>query len=124
MVRHILFLLPVLLGGCSSLSLPNAPNISKRTDPFPADYKATLAGWLMSAGEQGVMASEPRLADPWAITEARIWYVCVRRNDAELVAFLRDGRIVDTVNGPSPMYCTGAQYSPVPPVPMVTMAAF
>ncbi len=113
-MRHSLLLLPVLLAGCTSLSLPNAPNVSKQADPFPSDYMATVAGWLMGPGEQGVTVSEPRLTDPWAITEARIWYVCVRRGNTELVAFLRAGHVSDTLPGPNPTYCTGAQYSPVP----------
>lgn len=102
-----------MLAGCSSLAQPNAPSSSKAADPFPADYKATIAAWLIIPGEQDVSVSEPRLADAWGITEARMWYVCVRRADTEFVAFLHEGRINASLPGPSPTYCTGAQYSQV-----------
>lgn len=102
-----------MLGGCSSLAAPNAPTSSKSADPFPSDYKATIAAWLMTPGEQDVSVSEPRLADAWGIMEARMWYVCVRRGDTEFVAFLHEGRINASLPGPSPAYCTGAQYAPV-----------
>ena len=104
------------------MSLPNAPNISKQTDPYPADYKATIAAWLMSPGESDVLVSEPQLTDPWTITEARIWYVCVRRGATEFVAFLRGGHITDSLPGANPTYCKAAQYTAVVATPMLTTA--
>ena len=112
-MRFFVVALPILLAGCTSLSLPNAPNISRQTDPFPADYMQVVSDWLVAYGEDGVMVSEPRLTDPWEITEARLWYVCVRKGQAEEVAFLSAGHVADTMAGPNQTYCGDAQYQPL-----------
>lgn len=112
-MRFFIVALPILLAGCTSLALPNAPNISRQTDPFPVDYMQVISDWLVAYGEDGVTISEPRLTDPWEITEARIWYVCVRRNTSEEIAFLRNGHVADTMAGPNQTYCGNAQYQPL-----------
>ena len=112
-MRFFIVALPILLAGCTSLALPNAPNISRQADPFPADYMQVISDWLVAFGEGGVTISEPRLTDPWEITEARIWYVCVRKRASEEVAFLRDGHVADTMAGPNQAYCANAHYQPL-----------
>lgn len=114
-MRPLVVLLPILLAGCTSLALPNAPNISRQTDAFPTDYMQVISDWLVDYGEQGVTVSEPQLTDPWEITEAKIWYVCVHKGNSEVVAFLRGGHVADTMAGPNKTYCGGAQYQPLAP---------
>jgi len=121
-MRFFVVLLPILLAGCTSLSLPNAPNISRKTDPFPTDYMQTISDWLVAYGEDGVMISEPRLTDPWEITAARIWYVCVRKSTSEEIAFLHDGHVSDTMAGPNRTYCDNVQYQPLAVSPATTVA--
>ena len=119
-MRFFVVVLPILLAGCTSLSLPNAPNISHQTDPFPADYMQVVSDWLLAYGEDGVMVSAPQLTDPWEITDARVWYVCVRKGQSEEVAFLRDGHVADTMAGPNQTYCGGARYQPLVPGRLAT----
>jgi hypothetical protein len=122
-MRFFVVVLPILLAGCTSLSLPNAPNISRQTDPFPTDYMQVISDWLVAYGENGVLVSEPQLTDPWEITQARSWYVCVRKGQSEEVAFLHDGHVTDTMAGPNQTFCGAAQYQPLAPVQVTTTVA-
>lgn len=94
-------------------TLPRVPNISKAEQPYPADYAQVITRRLLSRGELAEI-SVPVHYEPWSITEALNWSVCLKRADASVtLVILTAGKVTGTA-APAPAgYCEAATYTPI-----------
>ena len=93
--------------------LPRVPNISKAEQPYPSDYAQIITRRLLSRGETAEI-SVPVRYEPWSITEAVGWSVCLKRADASVtLVILTAGKVTGTA-APAPTgYCETAAYTPI-----------
>jgi hypothetical protein len=100
----------------SSIPLPNpprVPNISQAEQPYPGDYAEVVTRRLLTRGEMAEI-STPQRYEPWSITEAVSWSLCLKRADTSVtLVILTAGKVTGTA-APAPAgYCESATYAPI-----------
>jgi hypothetical protein len=106
-----------LLAACSATApMPYVPislTLSDETEPLPTDYLVAVRDFA-GPNLSGVTVSEPRRLNSWSIFDAAQWYVCVRDAAGRPTVFAISGsKVVGKIVRPAPVFCSGAQYSPL-----------
>ncbi|MEO7223259.1 MAG: hypothetical protein ABIY37_12365 [Devosia sp.] len=93
--------------------IPTVPNISKVEQPYPGDYVPLITRRLLTRGEMAEISAPVRY-EPWSITDAVSWSVCLKRADTSVtLVILTAGKVTGTAVPAPTGYCEAAAYAPI-----------
>jgi len=94
--------------------MPYMPNVTDKTEPFPANYMQIAREYARGKGGTDIMVSAPKRLNAWSMYQPAMWYTCIRRDGGSaLVSVISGGSIAGTIPNADRSFCDDAQFLPL-----------